>query len=354
MTGSTDSSQPSSTKKWLAIAVLLLLLLGAACWWLYQRSKIPGTVRLDLRNVATPWKWRLVEDAHLEQVVSAQEGSQAIMAVAPGDYKLQISELAVEGEWITWPQRLTVRPGTQLKVTVDSSLRLNIPDQLGSPWRWRVIHANASQDVIEWLSGDHRVAAVPPGEYQVQVSESSLEGNWVTWPEKIQVQSGQQSTMTIDSSLKVEIPPEFGTPWRWRVVPFGNPDEVVQWRDGNHLTALLPPGEYEIEVSQSSLGGNWVRWPQRLNVQAHAQTTATVDSGIRLNLPAGQTLWRWSVATTTAPAQTIQWLSGGNLLMLVPPGEYSVKIRPSSDVAEKTVSESVAVPQGRIAEVRSQ
>ena len=344
----TDNNSTSKAK-WALLLLILLVLIGAGWWWTYSSSKTPGSVRLSLNNGATLWRWRLVEDAHLDHEIHWQDATQTVMNVLPGRYRVLVRESSDEGDWVMWPQVVQVRPAQQATVTVDSALQLTIPQALGTPWRWRVIHPDNPGQVIHWRTGDHRGMILPPGEYQLQVRESSDEGDWVTWPQKIQLQPGQQASVTVDSSLQLNIAPALGTPWRWRVVRPENPGQVIHWRTGDHRSMILPPGQYQLDVSQSSSEGDWVRWPDPIQVQANQQTTTTIDSAIRLSVPAGQPVLRWSASSTSAPDKVIQWLGGSNRLMLLPPGTYQVQIQQENG-DRHVVSRNITLSRGQIAE----
>ena len=344
-----SDGQTNSTTKWALLLLLLLLLVGAGWWWTYSRSKTPGTVRLSVANGATLWRWRLVEDGHLDHEIQWQDATQPVMNVLPGKYRAQVRESSDEGDWVMWPQLIQVKAAQETTVAVDSALQLTIPRALGTPWRWRVIHPDNPGQVIHWRTGDHRSMILPPGQYQFQLRESSDEGDWVTWPQNIQLQSGQQASITVDSSLQLNIAPALGTPWRWRVVHPDNPGQIIQWRSGDHRNIILPPGPYQLEVNQSSSEGDWVRWLDPIHVQANQQTTTTIDSAIRLSVPAGQPVWRWNVSSTPAPDKVVQWLTGGNRLMLLPPGQYQVQTQQENG-DRHVVSNNITLSRGQIVE----
>jgi hypothetical protein len=291
----------------------------------------------------------LSEDGHSDHEIRWQDATQTVMDVLPGKYRVQVRESSDQGDWVMWPQLIQVRPAQQTTVAVDSGVQLAIAQALGTPWRWRVIHPDNPGQVIQWRTGDHRSMVLPPGEYQLQVRESSDEGDWVAWPQKIQVQPGQQAGISIDTGLQLNISQALGTPWRWRVIHPDNPGQVIHWRTGDHRSMMLSPGQYQVEVGQSSSDGDWVRWPDPIQVQAGQQATATIDSAIRLSVPAGQPVWRWSVSSSSAPDKVIQWLAGNNRLMLVPPGTYQVQIQQENG-DRHVVSHNITLSRAQIAE----
>src|SRR2546423_12958155 len=89
-----------SKSKWALLLLILLLLAGAGWWWTYSRSKTPGTVKLSVANGATLWRWRLVQDGHLDHEVQSQDATQTGMNVLPGNYRELVRESSDEGDWV--------------------------------------------------------------------------------------------------------------------------------------------------------------------------------------------------------------------------------------------------------------
>jgi hypothetical protein len=153
--------------------------------------------------------------------------------------------------------------------------------------------------------------------------------------------------LTIDSSLRLEIPQQLGTPWRWEVARSEKPDQVIQWHSGDQRTMIVPPGEYQLSLNQFSSEAQWVRWPKTIEVRDKQQVIANLDSDIQLNVPGIQALWRWSVPIAGIPDQIVQWLNGETRLMLVPPGEYQVEIQQSNNGKKIVLPQKVLVGQSR-------
>jgi hypothetical protein len=95
--------------------------------------------------------------------------------------------------------------------------------------RWAVTPFGNPSQTIQWQSGDERTIILPPGEYQLSSSARGSENQWIVWPQKVQVRAGQQTKLRIDTSLKVNLPPDArNLLWRWEVVRFGRPDPPIQ------------------------------------------------------------------------------------------------------------------------------
>src|SRR5690242_7080543 len=65
-------------------------------------------------------------------------------------------------------------------------------------WQWRVVNADRPDNVIQSQDAKHLAMSLPPSEYRVQTSALGSENQWVAWPQKIQVQPGNQAPIQID------------------------------------------------------------------------------------------------------------------------------------------------------------
>ena len=157
-------------------------------------------------------------------------GDQHEAIVPPGEYQLSSSAVGSENQWIIWPQKVEVRAGSGTSLKIDSSMHLDLAPELGNPlWRWAVTPFGNPSQTIQWQSEDERTIILPPGEYQLSSSARGSENQWIVWPQKVQVRAGQQTKLRIDTSLKVNLPPDArNLLWRWEVVRFGRPDPPIQ------------------------------------------------------------------------------------------------------------------------------
>jgi hypothetical protein len=141
------------------------------------------------------WRWGVTRADDPANMLQWQSGSHDLMALPPGEYQVQSSSLGSENEWMVWPQKIQIQPDQQVALRIDSSARLDMPQNLGNFWRWQLARFGRSDQVVQSQSGDQRNMIVPPGEYQITSSAFGSENQWIVWPQKVQVQSGHQSTL---------------------------------------------------------------------------------------------------------------------------------------------------------------
>jgi len=252
MTDATGESRTNLTAKWLVILIVLLLLLSGLWWWQYQPSKVPGTVRLDVPQdlVDTLYRWQVVRFGNPSQVIQDLSRDTRSTIVPPGDYQIT-SLVQGTGNWVTWPQKIQVQPGQQATFTVNSSLRLEVPQELvSSLYRWQVVRFGNPSQVIQDLDRDHRTTILPEGDYQI-TSLGQGTSNWLTWPQKVGVQSGKESTTILDSGIRVNGPGATGSEFE---VKDATGRAIESWRDTS--VELLPPGRYTL-VARPSPSNEW-------------------------------------------------------------------------------------------------
>src|SRR5437870_11312285 len=75
--------------------------------------------------------------------------------------------------------------------------------------------------------------------------------------------------------------------WRWQVVRYGTPDQVVQWQDGDQRVMVVPPGEYQVTMQPVYGASERVVWPQNVRIVPGQQVTFRLDSGGRMIVPSG-------------------------------------------------------------------
>ena len=239
-----NQHETNSVAKWMVLCLLVFLLLAAGAWWKYQRSKPPGSLRLDVPQdlVGSLYRWQVVRFGSPSQVIEDLDRDHRTTVLPPGEYQVgSVSEGT--SNWITWPEKVQVQPGQQTAFTMNSSLRLDVPqDLVSSLYRWQVVRFGSASQVLEDLDRDHRTTVLPPGEYQVRsVSEGT--SNWITWPQKTEVQSGSEAVFKLDSGVRL-VGPGAGANYEFHVLD-KNGGMVLSWQRA--LTQLLPPGRYTVE-----------------------------------------------------------------------------------------------------------
>ena len=269
--------------------------------------------------------WRVVHAGNPAQIVQELDANNRTIILPPGDYQISTAGVGTEFQWVTWPQKIQVQPGQQATFTINSGMRLEMPQEIASSLSHWQVRAFGSDRVIQQLDANHRITILPPGDYQVASTGVGTEYQPVIWPQKIQVQPGQQATFTINSGMRLEMPQESaGRLSHWQVRPFGT-DQVIQELDVNHRTTILPPGNYQ--VASTGMGTEYqpVTWPQKIQVQPGQQATFTINSGMRLEMPQeiASRLSHWQ-ARAFGTGRVMQELDANHRATILPPGDYQV------------------------------
>jgi hypothetical protein len=190
---------------------------------------------------------------------------------------------------------------------------------------------------------------VPPGEYQVAMQPIQYYSQPIVWPQKVQVQPGQQATFKLDSGVRLEMAQEMGPLWQWWLVRPGKPDQAVQRQNGDQRMMVVPPGEYQVAMQPTLSYSQPVMWPQKIQVQPGQQATFKLDSGIRMIGPPGASP-DFEFQFLDIRKQVVQWGRQTWNTQVLPPGTYSLQIRRLFGTW-KTAAEQVEVRDGQIAEV---
>jgi uncharacterized protein YbdZ (MbtH family) len=204
-------------------------------------------LRLDMpQDLGTKlWRWQVVRSGRLDQVVQELEAGQRITILPAGEYQVASSGMGTERQWVLWPQKIQVRPGQQATFVMDSGLRLDMPQDLGTKlWRWEVVRSGRLDQVVQELEADQRITILPPGEYQIGSSGIGAERQWIVWPQKVQVQSGKQILIKLDSGIRLTGP---GSASSSQFQLRDAQGRVLESWEGNAVQ-LLPPGEYSLEA----------------------------------------------------------------------------------------------------------
>src|SRR5205085_7776778 len=132
--------------------------------------------------------------------------------------------------------------------------------------RWDVVQAGQPKQIVQWHEGENRVMVVPPGKYQVVLQPFRFSGQQVVWPQELEVKEDQQTPVRVGSFIKLEMPKEAGPLYRWDVVQAGQPEQVVQWHEGQNRVMAVPPGKYQVVLQPFRFTGEQLLWPQELEV----------------------------------------------------------------------------------------
>lgn len=286
--------------------------------------------RVDvLDDPQPPYLCRLLDAATRKEVARVEDGT-LLSALPTGRYVLGLTQYRFEGQEVVFPRVIDYRAGEKLKLEVSTSVRINKPDSVGPLYAWKAVRADRPKEVVQWHYGSHPVMLLPPGEYQVVLIQPVQFGSQdLPWPGKVGLKEGRQVTVGLDSGVVLDMPKEAGPLHAWDVARGEKGDQRVQWHYANQRVMLVPPGEYRVAVQPVQYSSERLVWPEPVTVKQGELTKVTLDSGVRIELAKEVgALHTWSVVRADKPAERLQWHSGDQKTMLVPPGEYHVAIHP--------------------------
>src|SRR4029077_5773728 len=155
----------------------------------------------------------------------------------------------------------------QTLAQLQKGVRLEMAPNMGPLWQWWLVKPDKPDQAVQRQNGDQLTIVVPPGEYQVAMQPTEYNSQPVVWPQKIQVQVGQQVTFKLDSGGRLEMAQNMGPLWQWWLVKADKPDRAVQRQKGAQLTIVVPPGEYQVATQPNEYASQPVVWPQKIQVQ---------------------------------------------------------------------------------------
>ena len=314
--------------------------------------KVPLELIVKLFDENTPPSSYRVVQAFSERMISKVVNGEQFGSLPSGTYRVAVKPYQFEGKEVVFADNIAHQAGVPQTVQINSGIKIEPPQWAGNIWQWSAVDPVNPAKVIQWQSGQHPLMALPPGEYQLTTQPLQFDSQRLVWPQKVRVQADQVTTLKLGSGVRIEMPKEtVGPLWHWAVVPYGKPDEVIQWHDTEQRAMLVPPGEYQVAVWPTQFDSQRLVWPQKVRVQADQVATLKLDTGIRLAGPAGAKP-HFEFRVLDEKKAQVQWgrqTWGGQL---IPPGTYSVEIRAGSFGPWKTLAENVVVRQGQITEVK--
>lgn len=139
----------------------------------------------------------------------------------------------------------------------------------------------------------------------------------------------------------VDLADDADPPFLCRILDAETGDEVQRMNNGR-LAGPLPPGKYRLALTRYENEGVEVVFPQVFDLGADSrQDHVKLRTAVELDVPrnAGP-IDRWELVRADSPDAIVQWHFGRHQVMLVPPGEYRVAIRPTQDSEERIVLDS--------------
>jgi hypothetical protein len=293
--------------------------------------RLDSTIQLDWTEASGPlYSWSVASVDKPKERLQWQHGNQRTMLVPPGTYQVKTYPYQYASEELAWAEPVLVKPGEQSRLRVDSSIRLDWPEESGPLYSWSVASVDKPEERLQWHYGERRTMAVPPGRYQVTAYPIQYASDYLVWPEAVTVTAGQHSAIRMDSTLQLDWPEGSGRLYSWSVAPVDKPQARLQWHYGDKRLMMLPPGSYRVTVYPIQYASDYLVWPEPVTVEAGKRAAIRMDSTVKLDVPAEfGPLYSWSVAAVAQPQQRIQWQRGEQRTMLAPPGHYRVTIEPT-------------------------
>jgi hypothetical protein len=100
---------------------------------------------------------------------------------------------------------------------------------------------------------------------------------------------------------------------------------------GGRFAGPLPAGRYRVALTRFYNEGKEVTFPQVIEHREDEPLQTSLRTALEIVTdPAAGRLWRWEVVRADAPDAVVQWHFGSHPVMLLPPGDYRVALRPTT------------------------
>ena len=288
--------------------------------------KVPLELTVKLFNENTlPSAYRILQ-GFSDRMISKVINGEQFGSLPTGTYQLAVKQYPNEGQEVLFPDTLQHQAGVPQTVQFNSGIMLD--SQLAAKVsQWSAADASSPERVIQWQSGQHPLMALPPGEYQVAMQ---WDNQRVVWPEKIEVQPGQQTVVHVrPGSLMVS-----GTGKEtYNVYDSTGKVDLVNYRPTNSVTELLP-GTYTVVVNNSQ---------QRVDVTPGQQ--AVVGAGSVMVSGTGKE--SYNVYDSSGKVDLVNYRPTNSVTELLP-GTYTVVVNNSQQRVDVTPSRQAVVRAGSL------
>jgi PKD repeat protein len=151
------------------------------------------------------------------------------------------------------------------------------------------------------------------------------------------VAAGNASELGTPGKFPVDILDDPEPPHLCRVLDAQKDTEVARI-EGGKLQKPLPTGKYRIALIHYQFEGEEVLFPQVIEYEEGKKLHLEIKSALRITKPkSAGPLFRWEVVKADKPNEVVQWQYAAHPLMLVPPGEYLVAVKPTQYNSERLV-----------------
>jgi len=118
-------------------------------------------------------------------------------------------------------------------------------------------------------------------------------------------------------------------PFQWRILDAQSQKEIAVVR-GSTISAPIPPGQYRLALTRYQNEGQEVIFPRPVEKKADEPLRISLYTAVEMSLPSWAPVpYRWELCQADHPDQIVQWLTGAHPVMLVPPGDYRLALKPT-------------------------
>ena len=211
-----------------------------------QTAQVRVRTRLGIAQsdgLRLPYEWLVYRAGSWDPVQVARRTWQA-QYLPPGRYRVAVRQSPDETP-VLFPGEVELPAGETVTVQVGSRLRLDAPEDVRAPDRWRIVHAESGK-LVKVVHATWDAQIVPPGRYRVVVQASKHTGLPVAWPDAVEVKPGTEAVLAVRSGLQVTADRKWPVPKRWKIVDAR--EQTVQKGIEGWPVELLPPGTYGVHV----------------------------------------------------------------------------------------------------------
>jgi hypothetical protein len=323
-------------------------------------------VRLELTAASPLYAWKLVSAENPGQAIQYYWNSMAeerTMLAPPGEYRLVVHPSQFDSREIEWPEPVVVEANGMTTVRLNSGVRFVLLPEAGDVYSWSLYAAGepAGGEPVQsyWSSSALRFMLVPPGEYRLAAKPLQFTSLDQLWPATVVVRPESVTEVRLASGVRLTLHDQANDVYAWSLLPEDDAEgaEPVQyyWSNPERRLMLAPPGNYRLAFMPHQFHSQQMIWPDTVRVVEGEVTPVGVLSGLKLTLPAeANGIYSWSLKPAGQPDRVVQsfWSDSPTRLMLAPPGDYQIAIKPSQFHSQELIWPTIyTVPPDEIARV---
>jgi hypothetical protein len=311
-----------------------------------------GASGIEVVGPAESWpeRWTATDKAS-GKVVASVSSQWGFASTPPGEYAVAVLPRGHEAVEVPWGDvKVEDKKVTRVEVTSGIEVVGRNPEE-GELEHWDVIDsANGRKAAHVW----HRwgFTPLPAGTYAVRVRPTGHESVEIPWAAEVRVETGKASKVAVNAGVEVVGRSEADdVPEHWEAVEKASGKTLAHaWQRWGFTP--LPPGSYALRVRPRGNESVDLGWGD-FTVAAGRTTTVALASGVELAPRApGDELEHWDLVERAGGRRVVAhvWRRWG--FAPVPPGAYSVRLRPAGPEALDVVWADVDVAEAKTAAVR--